>query len=92
MQPVEAIPFDREEMLERLGGDTALLDDVLVVFLEECPKLFEAVRGAVDEGDPRRGRWDSVRPVHPGISTIEAHSESEFRPQEQKIRLDPIFT
>ena len=54
MQPVEATPFDRDDMLERLGGDTALLDDVLVVFLEECPKLFEEVRGAVDEGDPKR--------------------------------------
>jgi HPt (histidine-containing phosphotransfer) domain-containing protein len=39
-------------MLERLGGDTELLDDVLVVFLEECPKMLEQVRGAVDEGDP----------------------------------------
>ena len=54
MQSVEATPFDREEMLERLGGDTALLDDVLVVFLEECPKMFEEVRGAVDAGDPKR--------------------------------------
>ena len=54
MQPVEATPFDREEMLERLGGDTVLLDDVLVVFLEECSKMFEEVRGAVDEGDPKR--------------------------------------
>ena len=54
MQPVEATPFDREEMLERLGGDTVLLDDVLVVFLEECSKMFEEVRGAVDAGDPRK--------------------------------------
>lgn len=52
MQQVQAIPFDREEMLERLGGDTELLDDVLVVFLEECPKMLEEVRSAVDEGDP----------------------------------------
>ena len=52
MQQTEAVPFDREEMLERLGGDTELLDDVLVVFLEECPKMLKAVRGAVDEGDP----------------------------------------
>lgn len=54
MQPVEATPFNREEMLERLGGNTVLLDDVLVVFLEECSKMFEEVRGAVDAGDPRK--------------------------------------
>ena len=52
MQQVQAIPFDREEMLERLGGDTELLDDVLKVFLEECPKMLEQVRGAVDADDP----------------------------------------
>jgi len=51
MQQVQANPFDREEMLERLGGDTDLLADVLQVFLEECPRMFEEVRCAVDEGD-----------------------------------------
>ncbi len=52
MQQVQTNPFDREEMLERLGGDTELLDDVLQVFLEECPRMLQEVRGAVDEGDP----------------------------------------
>ena len=52
MQQVQAAPFDREEMLERLGGDNKLLDEVLQVFLEECPKMLEELRGAVDGGDP----------------------------------------
>ena len=53
MQQVQTKPFDREEMLERLGGDTELLDDVLQVFLEECPRMLEEVRGAVHGGDPK---------------------------------------
>ena len=53
MQQVQANPFDREEMLERLDGDTELLDDVLQVFLEECPRMLQELRGAVDQGDPK---------------------------------------
>jgi len=52
MQQGQAVAFDREEMLERLGGDTELLDDVLQVFLEECPRMLAEVRGAVDQADP----------------------------------------
>ncbi len=56
MQQVQAVPFDRAEMLERLGGDTELLDDVLQVFLEECPRMLEEVRNAVDGGDANHVR------------------------------------
>jgi HPt (histidine-containing phosphotransfer) domain-containing protein len=56
MQQVVCAPFDREEMLERLGGDTELLDEVLVVFLEECPRMMQEVRGAVDRDDPESVR------------------------------------
>jgi len=51
MHQVEAVSFDREEMLERLGGDTELLADVLGVFLEECPRMMQEIRAAVDQGD-----------------------------------------
>jgi HPt (histidine-containing phosphotransfer) domain-containing protein len=51
MQQVNAVPFDREEMLERLDGDTELLTDVLGVFLEECPRMMQEIRAAVDRGD-----------------------------------------
>lgn len=43
--------FDREEMLDRLGGDAEFLDDVLQVFLEESPKMIDAARGAVHQRD-----------------------------------------
>jgi HPt (histidine-containing phosphotransfer) domain-containing protein len=44
--------FDREVMLERLGGDDQLLDEVLNVFLEEAPDMMADLRGAVTGGDP----------------------------------------
>ncbi len=52
MQEVQTNPFDRAEMLERLGQDTDLLDDVLQVFREECPRMLAEVRAALDQADP----------------------------------------
>ncbi len=52
MQAVQAIPFDRADMLERLGDDTDLLIDVLQVFQEECPRMLADVRAALEQADP----------------------------------------
>ena len=49
-------PFDRSTMLERLGGDAELLDEVLELFVEECDAMVNGVRQAVqsrDSGDLR---------------------------------------
>ena len=51
MQPVQAVPFDRDEMLERLGGDNELLTDVLGVFLEECPRMMQEIEDALNAAD-----------------------------------------
>lgn len=45
--------FDADEMLERLGGDEEFLDDVLEVFIDECPKMRAVARRAVAERDAR---------------------------------------
>ncbi len=78
MQQVQANPFDREEMLERLGGDTELLDDVLKVFLEECPKMLDQIRGAVDGGDPNvvRRTAHSMKGALLNISAAPAAAEA----------------
>jgi len=78
MQQVQANPFDREEMLERLGGDTELLDDVLQVFLEECPRMMDEVRGAIDEGNPKsvRRAAHSMRGALLNISAAPAAAEA----------------
>ena len=78
MQQVQTNPFDREEMLERLGGDTELLDDVLQVFLEECPRMLEEVRGAVNGGDPKlvRRAAHSMKGALLNISAVPAAAEA----------------
>jgi CheY-like chemotaxis protein len=39
--------FDRSVILERLGGDEALLADVIGLFLEDCPSRLNAIKAAV---------------------------------------------
>ena len=50
----ETIVFDREGLLERLGGDTELLAELLEIFLGECREMMAAVQSAVDAGDANR--------------------------------------
>jgi len=74
MQLVNCVPFDRAEMLERLAGDTELLDEVLVVFREECPRMMKEVREAVAGGDPElvRRTAHSIKGALLNISAVPA--------------------
>ena len=49
--PAAAAAIDREEMLQRLGGDQTLFDDVVALFLEDCPIRLAAIKAAVDARD-----------------------------------------
>ena len=54
--PAGAIPeadavFDRDEMLRRLDGDLALFDDVIGLFLDDCPPQVLAIRAGVEKRD-----------------------------------------
>ncbi len=43
--------FDRQLLLERMGGDDELLDDVLSIFIEEIPGMMSEIRTAVSGED-----------------------------------------
>ena len=43
--------FDRQEALERVGGDEELLKEIAELFVEDAPELIEKLRGAVAAGD-----------------------------------------
>ena len=45
--------IDRVELMERLGGDRALFDDVIAIFLDDCPRRLAAIKTAVDMGDAK---------------------------------------
>ncbi|WP_435011571.1 response regulator [Tundrisphaera lichenicola] len=43
--------FDRRAALENLGGDSELLDEVVGLFLDDCPRLLGAIHEALGSGD-----------------------------------------
>jgi signal transduction histidine kinase/CheY-like chemotaxis protein len=49
--PSPGPPFDRGQMVERLGGDPVLADELLDLFAEVCPRLVRDIRLAIEAGD-----------------------------------------
>jgi HPt (histidine-containing phosphotransfer) domain-containing protein len=43
--------FDRQAVLDRLGGDEQLLGEIAGLFLEDCPRLVQSMREAVAAAD-----------------------------------------
>ncbi len=50
-QSVEEEAFDRSALLERLGGDEELLDEITDVFLEDIPAQLEQLRQGLSDND-----------------------------------------
>jgi CheY-like chemotaxis protein len=48
-----APPFNRALLIERLGGDEALVRDVVQLFLTDSPPRIAAIRVAIENGDTR---------------------------------------
>ena len=44
---------DYSEAMQRVGGDLVLLSQVLVIFLDEMPKMKAAIRKNAEEGNSR---------------------------------------
>jgi CheY-like chemotaxis protein len=49
--PADAV-LDRANLLARVGGDTAMLGQVVGLFREECPRALRAIRDAFARRDP----------------------------------------
>lgn len=43
-------PFNEQEALEQVGGDTDLLRELIDVFRQECPALLEQIHTAIAQG------------------------------------------
>ena len=50
-KPLGPSSVDCAAVMERLGGDVELFDDVIGLFLEDCPPRVAAVKAAIDERD-----------------------------------------
>jgi two-component system sensor histidine kinase/response regulator len=55
-KPPDTPSLDRHSLLERLGGDEELMQAVLRIFLEDCPKRLADIKSAVEACDAERIR------------------------------------
>ncbi len=44
--------LDKSQILDRVGGDKDLLKEVVALFLDDCPKLIEQMREAIQKSNP----------------------------------------
>jgi CheY-like chemotaxis protein len=63
--------LDLRQALAFVGGDETLLQEVIQLFLKECPRLAQCVRDAVDNGDARK-LWISAHTLKGSVSNFGA--------------------
>ena len=91
--------LNRAELMERLGGDTELLAEVIELFLEDCPKRLAAIKAAVDERDAElirttahalkgaAGTISAAAPLRSGADARAARPEKRLEAAEAAWRL-----
>jgi signal transduction histidine kinase/CheY-like chemotaxis protein len=90
--PTRPAALDRDELMERLGGDAELLAEVIDLFLSDCPKRLADIKAAVDAGDAERLRT-TAHALKGAAGTIAAASVFEASQTLERLgaerRLDP---
>ncbi|MDH7511784.1 MAG: Hpt domain-containing protein [Clostridiales bacterium] len=49
--PCQTFPIDYTEVLERIGGDRAFLEELLKIYVEECDKKLKVIKEATARQD-----------------------------------------
>lgn len=69
-------PLDRAGVLQRVGGDRALLAELVEVFRKNCPDQLSELREAITDGDSHRVELTS-HALRGALSNLGAMSASE---------------
>jgi two-component system, sensor histidine kinase and response regulator len=48
--------FDRAQAMEATGGDEELLQEIVGIFVEDCPRMIEELGAAIGAGDTEAAR------------------------------------
>ena len=46
----EPQPYDIEDALNRVEGDIELFDEIVEIFLDECPKMMAEIQASIELG------------------------------------------
>ena len=68
---------DRAAALSNVGGDVALLREIVELFLEECPRMVEAIQRGIDAGDAA-GVQRAAHTLKGSVSVFGAHRTVEL--------------
>ena len=66
-----------DTLLARVGGSHEVLQEIIVLFLEDCPKLVEAIRSALANGDAQ-AVYRAAHTLKGSIGNFEAHTAVEI--------------
>ncbi len=69
-------PFNREELLERVGGDRDLLAEIIEAFREDCPAQLARVRAAV-RGRDAEGLYHAAHALKGAVANFAAATVKE---------------
>ncbi len=59
--------FDIDKAMSHVGGNTSSLDRIIHVFLDNCPRLMESIRQAIDGNNPEK-LWQAVHTLKGSVS------------------------
>ena len=67
--------IDREDLMERIGGDMELLEELLELFDEDYPELMGEIRSAVDsrDGEKLKRSAHTLKGAVGNFAAIKAH-------------------
>ena len=69
----DAARFDRGALLERLGGDETMIEEIIALFLQDVPEQMHSIQEAVNGGDAATAeRQAHTLKVHQEISAPSA--------------------
>lgn len=85
--PAEVAVLDRAALLERIGGEAALLDEVFMLLRKDCARIMSVMRRSIDERDaPAFG--NSITALLGVFRNLSAQRASEAAARLQAVGLD----
>jgi CheY-like chemotaxis protein len=84
--PPEAV-LDRAELLGHVGGDEELLREMVALFLDDSPRMFEAVRAAIELADAPQLRL-AAHALKGALATLGAHRAHDAAEELEQLGRD----
>jgi|GEM_PF-1146363 len=81
---------DTAELLDRIGGDRDLLNQLIEIFLQD-DKSLEGIREAVGRGDPEALNKSAHR-LKGSLGTFAAHAAFEFAQELERIGISGVMS